>query len=157
VRRAAGALLGAMALSACAGRERPIAGYVRYDAVGLASWYGAGFAGRRTASGAPFDPQALTAAHRTLPLGTMASVTALATGRAVAVRITDRGPGRRDRLIDLSQGAARLLGVERGPPARVRVRSLPPGVRPGVLAHGRSVEDVGDAARAPAYGGADPP
>lgn len=82
---------------------------------GGASWYGPGFAGRRTASGEVFDPTQLTAAHRTLPFGTLVRVTDAATGAAVVVRINDRGPFVPDRVIDLSRGAAEVLGsVQRG-------------------------------------------
>jgi rare lipoprotein A len=82
---------------------------------GQASWYGHEFARRRTASGNRFDPHMLTAAHRTLPFGTRVRVTNLHNGRSVLVTITDRGPFRRQREIDLSYGAARALGmVERG-------------------------------------------
>ncbi|WP_419808188.1 septal ring lytic transglycosylase RlpA family protein [Sphingomonas sp.] len=111
-----------LVVAACSGGERPrVDG--RYAATGIASWYGAAFAGRRTASGERFDPRAMTAAHRTLPFGTLVEVTALATGRALVVRINDRGPGRGDRLIDLSQAAARRLGIDREP-SRVSVRTL---------------------------------
>lgn len=83
--------------------------------VGLASWYGPQHHGRRTASGAPFDMHALTAAHRTLPLGTRVRVTSVDSGRSVTVTITDRGPFAPDRVIDLSYAAARALGlIERG-------------------------------------------
>jgi rare lipoprotein A len=78
---------------------------------GLASWYGHRFHGRPTASGEPFDADAFTAAHRTLPFGTRVRVRHVANGRAVVVRINDRGPARRDRLIDLSLAAARALGL----------------------------------------------
>jgi rare lipoprotein A len=89
-----------------------------------ASWYGPKFARRRTASGKPFDPQALTAAHRTLPFGSKVRVTNLHNGRSVVLTITDRGPFRARREIDLSYGAARALGmVERGV-ATVRVELL---------------------------------
>ena len=81
---------------------------------GLASWYGARFHGRRTASGARFDMHALTAAHPTLPFGTRVEVRNLATGRVVEVRITDRGPHLGRRIIDLSQAAARAIGIGRG-------------------------------------------
>ena len=81
-----------------------------YDASGMASWYGEEAAGHRTASGDLFDPDGITAAHRSLPLGSLAEVTSVDTGRSVVVRINDRGPGRRDRIIDLSRGAARALG-----------------------------------------------
>jgi rare lipoprotein A len=120
----------ALLLVACGGGERLGAApstYVTYVATGLASWYGEELAGRRTASGERFDPAGLTLAHRTLPLGTMVEVTALDTGRAIVARVNDRGPGRRDRLVDLSRGAARLLGTERRPLAPVRVRTLAPG------------------------------
>lgn len=95
-----------------------------YDAVGYASWYGDGLEGATTASGAPFANAGLTAAHRTLPLGSYAEVTALDTGRTILVRITDRGPTPPDREIDLSTAAARLLGTAARPLAPVRVRSV---------------------------------
>jgi len=96
------------------------------DEVGYASWYGEELAGNPTASGAPFDPAGVSAAHRTLPLGSYAEVTALDSGRTIIVRVNDRGPGRADRVIDLSLGAARLLEVDRNPGAPVRVRSVTP-------------------------------
>jgi rare lipoprotein A len=82
---------------------------------GLASYYASDFHGRRTASGERFDMQALTAAHRTLPFGTLVRVTNLRNGRKVVVRINDRGPFRKGRLIDVSLAAAERLGlVSRG-------------------------------------------
>ncbi len=78
---------------------------------GEASWYGPGFAGRRTASGDVFDPADLTAAHRSLPFGTRVRVTDLATGASVEVRINDRGPFAPGRVIDLSRAAAERLGA----------------------------------------------
>lgn len=97
------------------------AGNESYDAVGYASWYGEELNGNRTATGERFDPAAITAAHRTLPLNSVAEVTALDTGRIILVRINDRGPGRRDREIDLSRGAAELLGRKDAlGPVRVR-------------------------------------
>ena len=78
--------------------------------VGLASWYGSFHAGQRTASGELFDPDAMTAAHRTLPLGTVVRVTNIANSRTVTVRINDRGPRDRSRIIDLSRSAAQALG-----------------------------------------------
>jgi len=78
---------------------------------GRASWYGQPHHGRTTASGERFDMNALTAAHRTLPLGTRVLVTNLGNGRAVELRINDRGPARADRIIDVSYGAARALGA----------------------------------------------
>ncbi|MGE8165498.1 septal ring lytic transglycosylase RlpA family protein [Paraburkholderia sp. NPDC080076] len=78
---------------------------------GIATWYGKRFHGRRTASGERYDMHALTAAHRTLPLGACVRVTALGGARSVIVRINDRGPFVRGRIIDLSYAAAQALGV----------------------------------------------
>ena len=78
---------------------------------GMASWYGPGFHGRRTASGETFNSSSLTAAHRYLPFGTKVRVTNLRNGRSVVVRINDRGPFSGGRLIDLSRGAAAIIGV----------------------------------------------
>ncbi len=76
-----------------------------------ASYYGAGLSGRPTASGERFDPSQMTAAHRTLPFGTIVKVTNAATGKSVKVRINDRGPFHANRAIDLSTGAAKALGM----------------------------------------------
>jgi rare lipoprotein A len=84
----------------------------RYDEIGIASWYGEREQGRRTASGHRFDRRALTAAHPSLPFGTIVLVENLANGQSVALRITDRGPYRPGRIIDLSQAAAQRLGLE---------------------------------------------
>jgi rare lipoprotein A len=92
-----------------------------YDRVGVASWYGAAFHGRRTANGERYDMHALTAAHPTLPLSTVVVVTNLDNGRSVAVRINDRGPYARNRIIDMSQAGARVLGFTARGTARVRV------------------------------------
>lgn len=81
------------------------------DEVGLASWYGAKFHRRRTASGELFDMRALTAAHPTLPFGSRVCVRSQITGRSVIVRINDRGPHTGNRVIDLSRGAAEVLGM----------------------------------------------
>jgi len=78
---------------------------------GGASWYGPGFHGRRTASGERYDMNAMTAAHRTLPFGTWVRVHSLVNGREVDVRITDRGPFIRSRVIDVSRSAAEALGM----------------------------------------------
>ncbi len=78
---------------------------------GGASWYGPGFHGRRTASGERYDMHAFTAAHRTLPFGTLVRVHSLVNGREVEVRITDRGPYSRNRVIDVSRAAAQELGM----------------------------------------------
>ena len=88
---------------------------------GQASWYGQRFHGKRTASGERFDMHALTAAHRSLPFGTRVRVRSLATGREVVVRINDRGPALRSRVIDLSWAAARELGVHQRGVSRVEL------------------------------------
>ena len=78
---------------------------------GVASWYGPGFHGRRTASGERFNTHAMTAAHRTLPFGTRVRVTNERTGRSVVVRINDRGPFAHGRVIDLSKASAQAVGL----------------------------------------------
>ncbi|NWD77633.1 septal ring lytic transglycosylase RlpA family protein [Pseudomonas gingeri] len=95
-----------------------------YDETGMASYYGAQHQGKRTASGEPFDPHAMTAAHRQLPFGTRVKVTNLASDKSVIVRINDRGPHTRGRLIDLSREAAAQLGMLQNGTARVRIQSL---------------------------------
>lgn len=79
---------------------------------GNASWYGAKFAGKKTASGERFNPGALTAAHRTLPFGSKIKVTSKRTGQSIVVRVNDRGPFHANRLIDLSEAAAAAIGVK---------------------------------------------
>ncbi|MBA3942528.1 MAG: septal ring lytic transglycosylase RlpA family lipoprotein [Sphingopyxis sp.] len=96
-----------------------------YDDVGYASWYGEELAGQPTANGEAFDPAAISAAHKTLPLPSYVEVTALDTGRTILVRVNDRGPMANDRLIDLSRGAAEQLGLAAGV-AAVRVRRTNP-------------------------------
>jgi rare lipoprotein A len=88
---------------------------------GQASYYGRELAGNRTSSGERFNPMALTAAHRTLPLGSLVRVTNLANGRSVIVRVNDRGPFVRSRLIDVSLGAAREIGMVAQGRAQVRL------------------------------------
>jgi rare lipoprotein A len=78
---------------------------------GLASWYGARHHGKRTASGEIFDQNKFTAAHRTLPWGSIVKITNLDNGKSVKVRINDRGPFKRGRIIDLSRAAAKALGM----------------------------------------------
>lgn len=89
-----------------------------------ASYYGDDFAGRPTASGETFDPSLLTAAHRTLPLGTLVKVTEAASGRSVIVRINDRGPFHGDRAIDLSEAAAERIGLIEAGTGKVTLRLL---------------------------------
>lgn len=93
--------------------------------IGIASWYGERRAGKLTASGVPFDPHKLTAAHNTLPLNTKAKVTNLANRRSVEVTINDRGPGVPGRVIDLSERAAKQLGMKKEGLALVRIEPLP--------------------------------
>src|SRR5581483_877705 len=88
---------------------------------GVASFYGKGFEGKPTASGEAFDPHALTAAHRTLPFGTCVQVEDTRTGRSVNVRVNDRGPYAQGRVIDLSEEAARELGIKDEGLAHVRL------------------------------------
>jgi len=93
---------------------------------GLATWYGGRHVGRKTASGEYFDGGALTAAHRTLPFGTIVRVTDLESGRAVKVRINDRGPYAHVRraVIDLSRMAATALGMTRDGVSRIRIEAF---------------------------------
>jgi rare lipoprotein A (peptidoglycan hydrolase) len=91
---------------------------------GRASYYGEELAGNPTASGESFDPTKLTAAHRTLPLGSRVRVTNTRTGDAVVVRINDRGPFHGQRVIDLSKAAARKIGMVRAGTARVKLELL---------------------------------
>ncbi len=95
-----------------------------YDQTGIASYYGARHQGKRTASGERFDKNSLTAAHRQLPFGTRVKVTNLKNNQSCLVRINDRGPHTRGRLIDLSHEAAEQLGMIRSGTARVRVQAL---------------------------------
>ncbi|MBD1553351.1 septal ring lytic transglycosylase RlpA family protein [Pseudomonas typographi] len=95
-----------------------------YDQQGVASYYGARHQGKRTASGERFDPNALTAAHRRLPFGSKVLVTNLSNQHSVVVRINDRGPHTRGRLIDVSRAAAEQLGMTASGMARVRVQDL---------------------------------
>jgi len=115
----------------------------RYDEVGYATWYGKEMSGNRTASGAPFDPRAFTAAHRTLPIGSYVEVTALETGRTVLVQINDRGPFGGGLLIDLSQAAAQALGIVSRKPVRIR-RVTPTPADQNALKNGRAASPVLD-------------
>jgi rare lipoprotein A len=100
----------------------PLQKWEKYKEIGMASWYGGRFHGRTTANGERFDSRSsLTAAHRTLPFNVCAVVEHIPTGRSVIVRINDRGPFARGRLIDLSRAAAEELGVVDEGLVRVRV------------------------------------
>lgn len=95
-----------------------------YDRTGIASWYGRKFHGRKTANGERFDMHAVSAAHPTLPLPSFVRVTNLDNGRSIVVRINDRGPFARGRIIDMSHKGAQLLGFARQGTARVRVSAV---------------------------------
>ncbi len=95
-----------------------------YDKTGVASYYGAKHQGKRTANGERFDKNSMTAAHRQLPFGTRVKVTNLNNDKSCVVRINDRGPHTRGRLIDLSHEAAARLGMLKSGTARVRVQAL---------------------------------
>lgn len=120
-----------------------------YDETGLASWYGQQFHGRPTATGERFDMNALTAAHKTLPLPGLVEVTNLANGRRIVVRVNDRGPFVDNRIIDLSRGSAEALGLLSAGVGQVRVRYLGRAPR---LGGGTTLQYAGaaPAARAPA-------
>lgn len=101
-----------------------VAGRIKLNFQGLASWYGYDWAGRKTANGERFNPEAMTAAHRSLPMGTKVIVTNTRNGKSVVVRINDRGPYIGGRIIDLSLGAARILGMMNSGVAPVRIQVL---------------------------------
>lgn len=110
--------------------ENPKPGFVER---GIASWYGEKFHGRPTANGETYDMHGLTAAHKELPLGTVIDVKNLDNGRTVRVRINDRGPFVRGRILDLSLGAARELAMENAGLAKVEIRVAKVGQgRPGM-------------------------
>lgn len=105
---------------------RPLESARGFREMGLASWYGRKFQGRKTSSGEPFDMFKMTAAHKTLPLPTYARVTNLTNGKSVVVRINDRGPFHKERVIDLSYAAATKLDLLGGP-AMVELEAIVPG------------------------------
>jgi len=135
----------AFTLASCGGRYRPVsdtpvtigrpysvrgitytpAAAPSYDVVGNAGWYGTE-SGNRTARGERFRAKAISGAHATLPLPSYVEVTALDSGRTILVRINDRGPFVAGRIVDLSQGAATLLGIRGSGTAAVRVRRVDP-------------------------------
>jgi peptidoglycan lytic transglycosylase len=126
-RLAAAAALLSLAVAACATHRRPI---TRPEEVrpplglvveGIASWYGPGYDGKRTSNGEVFDQDALTAAHYNWAFGTQVRVTLLSTGQTVVVRINDRFPTWKGRLIDVSRGAARAIGLIGPGTGQVRV------------------------------------
>ena len=141
-----GLLLAFALISACAGREvtpiahvttdpfpepdsvsMPISEPIReanYRETGMAAWYGRELHGKKTANGEVFDMYGLSAAHRTLPLGTVVSVTNLDNFKSITVRINDRGPFLKNRFLDLSYGAAKELGFVSQGTARVRIETV---------------------------------
>lgn len=96
----------------------------KYRLTGYASWYGPKFQGRRTANGEIYDMNKMTAAHNTLPFGTIVRVTNIRNGKSVVVRINDRGPFKKNRVIDLSYKAAKKLGMIRMGTAPVKITIL---------------------------------
>ena len=95
-----------------------------YSEVGVASWYGDDFHAKRTANGEKYDMNTLTAAHRTLPLPSIVKVTNLENGRALVLRVNDRGPYAKDRIIDISKRGAQLLGYQTKGTAKVKVEIM---------------------------------
>jgi rare lipoprotein A (peptidoglycan hydrolase) len=105
-----------------------------FSQTGVASWYGGFHHGRKTASGERFDMHALTAAHRTLQLGTVVRITNIENGRTATVRVNDRGPYKRGRVIDLSAEVARQLDMKKDGLAEVRIEAFAADQTPEVLA-----------------------
>ena len=139
------------------GRPYQIAGTWYYPAedfeyreTGIASWYGPNFHGKRTANGETFDQNSLTAAHRTLPMPSLVRVVNLQNGRSLMLRVNDRGPFARGRIIDVSRRAAQLLGFRRQGTARVRVEIMAPESRQMKLAALNSEAPAAGIAAAPA-------
>jgi rare lipoprotein A len=115
--------------------------------VGLASWYGPPYAGRKGADGTVYNQNAMTAAHLTLPMGTMVRVTNLTNNESAVVKITDRGPFVRGRIIDLSLAAAKATGVYRAGVAKVKVEAFAAPVRVSADPGGRWCVQIGAFAR----------
>ncbi|HXI02760.1 MAG TPA: septal ring lytic transglycosylase RlpA family protein [Candidatus Saccharimonadales bacterium] len=131
IRRLSGALLGGLLMAAAAGcghARGPVTSPERsgkgYSETGLASWYGPNYHGQSTASGERYNMFSMTAAHRTLPFGTLVRVTNLENGKAVSVTITDRGPFVKGRIVDLSYAAAKALEMTRSGVAKVRIEVI---------------------------------
>ena len=114
----------------------------KYDATGIASWYGPQFHGKQTANGEIFDQNAMTAAHPTLPMPTIARVTNLENGRSVIVRVNDRGPFAAGREIDMSKRAAEELGFMTKGTAKVRVQYIGRAPLDGGIGDGRAVAET---------------
>jgi rare lipoprotein A len=114
----------AATIMACAGKPEPTepSDLKGYKEKGIASWYGRKYHGRLTANGERYDMHAMTAAHKRLPFGVLVEVKNLENGKKTRVRINDRGPFKKGRIIDLSYAAARELGMVEQGLARVRIR-----------------------------------
>lgn len=114
----------------------------KYSEVGVASWYGSDFHGKSTANGELFDKNKLTAAHRTLPMPSIVKVTNLENGKTLRVRVNDRGPFSDNRIIDLSEGAAKKLGVWGPGTAKVKVEFDPEASRELLMAEGHNTDAI---------------
>jgi len=120
--RLAGILTLVAFISVISGPTVEAKGRKKFEQEGIASWYGKKFHGKKTASGEKYNMRKLTAAHLTLPFGTMVKVTNLENGKKVVVKINDRGPYAKGRIIDLSRKAAKKIGMFQSGIARVRIR-----------------------------------
>jgi len=105
-------------------RYNPLRNHHGFQQRGIASWYGRKFHGRKTSNGEVYDMYGLSAAHKTLPMGVYVKVTHLKTGRQLTVRVNDRGPFVAGRIIDLSYGAAKQLGIVESGTAEIRLEAL---------------------------------
>jgi rare lipoprotein A len=99
-------------------------GHKIHTQIGIASWYGTNWHGKKTASSKPFNMHGYTAAHKSLPLGTVAKVTNLENGKGVIVKIIDRGPYKKGRIIDLSHAAAKSIGILKDGTTKVKVEVI---------------------------------
>lgn len=111
--------------------------------VGMASWYGPPYNNRKGADGTVYDQNAMTAAHRTLPMGSLVRVTNLTNNQSVVVKVTDRGPFIEGRIIDLSLAAAKAVDIYRPGTAKVRVEAFAPPEKPGVDPAGKWCVQIG--------------
>jgi rare lipoprotein A len=107
-------------------QEKLLPRIARFIKQGVASWYGPGFHGRKTATGEIFDMYAMTAAHKTLPIPSYAQVTNLENNRSIVVRINDRGPFVRNREMDLSYAAAKILDMAQGGTGKIEIKAISP-------------------------------
>lgn len=105
-------------------KYKPLASATGFEEIGIASWYGKKFHGKKTANGETYNMYAMTAAHKTLPIGTWVKVHNLDNKKKIVVRLNDRGPFIRGRIIDLSYAGAKRIGIVESGTARVRITSL---------------------------------